>query len=376
MNGLLQREIGDIPDRPWDVLVIGAGPAGSTAALHLARLGHSVLMADKAGFPREKVCGDGLITDSLNCLKRAGLYEEVSAAGHALSRAVVFSPSRVELEVEGECITLKRIRLDEILARGAVDGGAVFCKAAVTGLEADGAGVAALLDGGAGPEVHARVALVATGADVGLLKGLGMVERQASSAFALRCYVRSALPLDRLVFTYDRSILPGYAWIFPLGDGEFNVGCGIFNVRQGREKVNLKRAFQSFVAEFPLARELMRVGEPLSPLRGAMLRCGLSGSGPSASPQVLAIGECMGTTFPFSGEGIGKAMETGEMAAGAVHEALVSGDLQGLSGFLEDVRRSLHPKYVAYEAAEKWLARPWLKDLVFRRARRSRFLRE
>lgn len=372
----LQKQTNGIPDRAWDALVVGAGPAGSMAALHLARLGHSVLLVDKAEFPREKVCGDGLITDSLNCLKRAGLYDEVSSAGYSLTRAVIFSPSRVELEVEGECITLKRIRLDEIVARGAVSEGAVFCRAAVEDISADEGGVTALLDGRESMRVRAKVAFLATGADVSLLQKFGMVERRSSSAFALRCYVRSALPLDRLIFTYDKSILPGYAWIFPLGSGEFNVGCGIFNARQRSKKVNLKRAFQTFVTEFPLARELMRVGEALSPLRGAMLRCGLSGTSPSAFSHVLGIGESIGTTFPFSGEGIGKAMETGEMAAHAVHEALGSGNEQALSDFLTRVRQTLHSKYLAYEAAEKWLSRPWLNDLVFRRARRSRFLRE
>src|SRR5262249_48970938 len=96
----------------------------------------------------------------------------------------------------------------------------------------------------------------------------------------------------------------------------------------------------------------------------------------TTQPRVLAIGENIGATFPFTGEGIGKAMETGELAAETIDRALHGRNADGIVSFGERVRRTLGPRYVGYRAAERWLSRPWLTDLVARRAQRSRFVRE
>src|SRR4030095_16327573 len=155
---------------------------------------------------------------------------------------------------------------------------------------------------------------------------LGLVTQHNRSAIALRCYVRSLVPLDRLVVSYDRSITPGYAWIFPLADGEFNIGCGISYRNKAGSGVNLREAFKSFITSFSLAADIMRHAEAISQIRGAMLRCGLSGTSPHGPGNVLVLGESIGATFPFTGEGIGKAMETGEIAAEVGHNALTSGN--------------------------------------------------
>ena len=369
-----QVSAAEIPEGHWDVAVVGAGPAGSTAALHLARAGRSVLLLDKASFPREKVCGDGLIADALAALRRADLYDAVREAGHTVTRARVVSPSRVELEVPGECVTLRRERLDAILADGAQRAGACFARGSVRSLEPREGLVRLDLAEPPKASLTARAVLLATGADLGLLKPLGLVEREAPDALAMRHYVRSDLLLEELVFSFDRSVLPGYAWIFPMGGGEFNVGCGVFRSSRGAETVNLKETLEAFVRSFPLAGELMASGEPLSPLRGARLRCGLSGTKAAALPGVLLAGEAAGTTFPFSGEGIGKAMETGELAARALHEALGDGDPSSAGPRYQALLDGLRPKYRAYEAAERWMGRAWLADLVFRRARSSPYL--
>jgi flavin-dependent dehydrogenase len=199
------------------------------------------------------------------------------------------------------------------------------------------------------------------------------VRRQAPSAHALRCYVRSRHPLDRLVISYDRSILPGYAWIFPLPGGEFNVGCGV-PYHEGRS-LNLRRIFERFVREFPPAVELMREAEGVSPLRGAMLRCDLEGVRPRAAGRVLFAGETIGSTFSLTGEGIGKAMETGELAAELTHESLRTGRLEPLAAFETRLRRDVAPRFRAYRIAERWLSTPRLVDLFAQRIRASSFLR-
>ncbi|MEK6320558.1 MAG: geranylgeranyl reductase family protein [Acidobacteriota bacterium] len=360
----------------WDVVVVGAGPAGSMAALHLARRGHRTLLLDKDPFPRDKVCGDALIPDTIRSLKRSGLHEEVRERGLQASISTFYSPSRIEYDVRGEFLTLKRIELDALMARGAVAAGATFSRAKVTNLSVQPDGTLRLATESIQTRLAARVALIATGANVEMPSRLGLVTQHGPSAIALRCYVRSSVDLDRLVISYDRSITPGYAWIFPLANGEFNIGCGITYGKQSSSPINLRETFRSFTTSFPLAVEIMRSAEAMSPLRGAMLRCGLTGTRAQGPGNVLVLGESIGATFPLTGEGIGKAMETGELAADVVHEALSSDDMRRLGDFPLRLEHELKPKFLGYRIAENWFSRPWLNDFVSRRISRSRFLQE
>ena len=107
-----------------------------------------------------------------------------------------------------------------------------------------------------------------------------------------------------------------------------------------------------------------------------MLRCGLSGTRPLGPGNTLVLGESIGATFPFTGEGIGKAMETGEIAAEVADEALRSGDFERLRDFPRRIEHELRPKFLGYRIAENWFSRPWLNDFVARRIRRSRILQE
>ena len=150
------------------------------------------------------------------------------------------------------------------------------------------------------------------------------------------------------------------------------------DVHEGRDgaRMNLRRAYDIFIKSFPLAAELMKHAESVTPLRGAMLRCGLKGASPLGPGNILVIGEMIGATFPFTGEGIGKAMETGEIAADISHRALSTGDFSCLGEFPARIERELKPKYRGYLLAEDWLAKPWLNDFLARRVRRSRYLQE
>ncbi len=354
----------------WDVVIVGAGPAGATAARELAAGGRAVLLLDKASFPREKVCGDGLIPDALNALRRAGVYQQVIDEGHRASVLSAFSPRSIRVDVPGEFVTLRRDRLDHLLLQAAIAQGALFEQARVTALHADDDGVTVSV-AGADHAIRSRIAVVATGADMSLLQQAGVVHRRQPSAVALRCYVRSPVTIDSLIISFHRAILPGYAWIFPMGEHEYNVGCGVFYRGGRRATVNLRTTFATFSEAFPLAKELLREAEHVTPLTGARLRCGLDGAAACHSARILSIGETIGATFPFTGEGIGKAMETGEIAARQIERALVEVDRRHLTDFAHVLERELAPRYTGYRVAQNWLARPWVNDLVAGRVRRS-----
>ncbi|MGH9341302.1 MAG: geranylgeranyl reductase family protein [Acidobacteriota bacterium] len=361
--------------RSWDTIIAGAGPAGSYAAIRLAELGHTVLLIDKERFPRDKTCGDALIADSIRCLEQVGLLEEVEKLGWRSDLARIFSPSQIDFEIPGTYITLKRSILDALIARRAVEAGAVFVQGKVKDISFEANGSALLsIDGFAQP-LQARVGLVATGANVDLLQKLGMVDHRSPSAIAARCYVRSKADFNELLLSYDRSIIPGYAWVFPMGNGEYNLGCGAFPPAKSKMKINLRQMLEVFLKQFPVAREIMGRVEEVGPVQGARLRCGLKGAAPCARGNVLAIGETIGATFPFTGEGIGKAMETGALAADLIHEALSTGDLSRLRSFPERLERDLRHRFLGYQMAEDWLSKAWLNDLLARRARKSTYIR-
>jgi len=368
------RGASDAGSRVWDVAVVGAGPAGAIASLILSRAGHRVVLIDRRSFPRDKACGDALIPDALAVLARHGLLARVEAKAARWTLGTVYGPYRASVDIDTELLTIRRAVLDAELVAAATEAGATF----VHGLaaEIDDAGergaTVRLADG---TEIRARLACIATGANVTLLERCGMLERPAPSAVAIRTYVHADHPLDRLVVSFDRRILPGYGWIFPMGNGAFNVGCGVVSAPERDAPVDLREMLGVFLGAFPLGRTLVRAERRREAVRGAMLRYGLTGARPHAGGAVFAVGESIGSTYPLTGEGIGKAMETAELGASLADTALRRGSTAPLASYAERLTRELRPKYMGYEAAQRWIAVPGLADLLFHRARRRPRLR-
>ena len=218
------------------------------------------------------------------------------------------------------------------------------------------------------------------GVDIRLLRKLNWSAPKKPSGVGLRCYVRSSLVLDRLVvslFNHGRFTVAGYGWIFPMRDHEYNVGCGIFNPDRIRKRsLNLKNIFKIFIDSFPPARELMKESYRTTALRAAALRSNFEGGYPFVNGPIVAVGETIGTTLPFMGEGIGKAMESGQRAAEAINAALGSNDLSKLILFEQYVESKLKPRYKGYRMAEKWLTRQWLNDFLLARFGKSNYAKD
>jgi len=367
-----------------EVLVIGAGPAGSACARTLAQAGVDVLLADQHAFPRDKVCGDGLIPDAYAALARLGVLDDVMAQARPANFVGCVGPSGGRIDVPGTMAVLPRKQLDDILCKAAVGAGARMLPPAKFESpieEADRVVGARLRVGDTSHEIRARWLVLATGAVPQALIAAGVCERRTPSGIALRGYVRNDAMVRRITaleVVWHRKLRPGYGWIFPCRDGVFNIGVGIAhshntlkNGRLGMKDVNLRAVFDAFVACYPPARELMASGTLQGELKGAPLRCTLEGARFSR-PGLLVTGEAAGTTYSFTGEGIGKALETGIHAAQAMlaGRAAQAGDAAVRADY-EARLHALKPRFDMYEKANRVNVYPWLADLVIWRAKKS-----
>ena len=222
--------------------------------------------------------------------------------------------------------------------------------------------------------LRTKVAVIATGAAVELVQHLGLVKQQKPSAIAIRKYVKSEERLIEIILSYDRSLLPGYAWIIPLPDNWYNVGCGVTVRSHGEGHDNLKKMLGRFTEKFEPVKSVMRRAKSISPISGAALRTGLMSLSRCVKGRILCAGETIGTTFPFTGEGIGKAMHSAEIAADLIDAALNEDDFGTLSDYDRVLNKRIRPLYKGYLLAERWLSRPWLNDFVAGRIKASRFL--
>jgi geranylgeranyl reductase family protein len=375
----------DLPSQ-CDVLVVGAGPAGAACALWLARAGVDVVLVDQHDFPRDKVCGDGLIPDAHHALKRLGVYDEVMAAAQPSQHVACIGSRGGRVDVPGSVAVLPRKVLDDIVCRAAVRAGAKLhtpWRFDAPLSENDVVAGARLKQGEDVREVRARWVVIATGAVPQALQAAAMCTRRTPSGIALRGYVKNDAMVGRikaLEVVWHKSLSPGYGWIFPAPGGRFNIGVGIAHSHPARDgepakmkDVNLRRVFDAFCVHYEPARELMRTGTLEGDLKGAPLRCSLAGARFS-KPGLLVTGEAAGSTYSFTGEGIGKAYETGLLAA----EALLAKPGGVPAGTTDDVRTryeagltALRPRFDLYERANQVNAHPWLADLLIWRANKS-----
>ena len=356
-----------------DILVIGAGPAGAAAAATLSRGGREVVLVDRSEFPRDKICGDALIPDALNALGALGLRSRVLAESRQVPAIRVYAPNGAHVSVCVEAQCLPRRRFDDIMREAAVASGAAFLAPYELNGALDDSGrvVGARFTNrrtGDPLTVSATFTVLATGAAAKPLQAFSVCERRSPSAIAARIYVRVPRELSEAIghfsISYDRNICPGYGWIFPGPSHVFNVGVAYFtDSRRPPPTANLRALLTRFLATFAPAREIMAVSQPLTDVRAAPLRTAIAGAALSR-PGLLVIGEACGLTYSFTGEGIGKAIESG-MIAGELLSGGSVGSRKGVPGaYASTIRARFAPRFRAYKLAQDWLAYPALHDFL------------
>lgn len=329
----LTSEVEPTPRLAADVVVVGAGPSGSSAAAWACRAGSEVLVIDSSEFPRDKACGDGLTPRAVVELHRLGLGDWLD--GRIRHHGLRLAGFGSELEVRwpgrsfpGASSAVPRTELDDRVRKAAESSGASMllgCKA--VDVERDSAGrvtAVVLVDG---RRVACRWLIVADGARSTLGRVLGRQwHQQTVYGVAARAYLGSPrsdepwLSSDLELRSVDGQVLPGYGWIFPLGNGDVNLGVGALATAKRPADVALRPLIKHYAE---MKRQAWGFDEPPRAVSSALLPMGGAVSG-VAGPNWMLIGDAAACVNPLNGEGIDYGLETGRLAAGLLGAADMS----------------------------------------------------
>jgi geranylgeranyl reductase family protein len=344
-------------NKSYDVIIIGAGPSGCAAAISLGRNGYQVLVVEKDRFPRGKVCGDGISPPALEALERLGILPEImrnppwkiegmelsSPAGQIVTASFshLKGPYPFGLVMprrEFDFLLFQLVRKYpniEILENWEVKD-FIGQDGLIKGVKAQ--------SGGQKEEFFAKVLVGADGAySVVARKTVSREKNLQHGAFGIRAYFRGVKDVThRIEIHCDRSILPGYGWLFPTGEDSANLGVGIA-LRHLKQK-NIRDLFQTFVEGSPFIKERLREARMVeNSLQGGPIPLG-SFFRRRSNKNVLLVGDAGGFGDVLTGEGIYFALRSGECAAEAIHSALSSpGAMEKAGRIYEGLWRSALP---------------------------------
>ncbi|MBD0692828.1 geranylgeranyl reductase family protein [Streptomyces sp. CBMA123] len=367
-----------------DVIVVGAGPAGSTAAYHLARTGLDVLLLEKSAFPREKVCGDGLTPRTVKQLVDMGI-DVSEEAGWLHNKGLRLISGHRSLEFDwpelsafpGHGLVRRRADFDELLARKAAAAGArLIERANVAGPLTDErsgriTGVSAKLGEERRPvEYRAPIVVAADGNSTRLSVAMKRYRRtDRAMGVAYRTYFTTPRHEDRYLEAWldlrdptdpAHRLLPGYAWVFGMGDGTANVGLGVLDT--AKTDLDWRDLLRRWCADLPPGYDY-HPEAVTEPIRGSALPMGLNRQ-PHYADGLLLIGDAGGTVSPGTGEGIAYAMESGRHAAETIVQAHARRTDRGRELALRAYPQRLRSAYAGYFAlgrlAADLLGRPRL----------------
>ncbi|MDQ4025240.1 MAG: geranylgeranyl reductase family protein [Actinomycetota bacterium] len=368
-----------------DVAIVGGGPSGAAAAHYLASRGHSVLVCEKKSFPREKTCGDGLTPRAVKVLEEMGLAAELRTwerveglRVHAAGRSVELPFPELE-DFPSFGLVKPRKELDQIVLDNAEAAGAkvlyktqvhepIFDRGVLTGF------VAKRDD--EEERVSAKWIVCAEGAATKFARSLGR-ERNLDypMGLAIRQYFKSPMQHSGWFEAYlgvrsGEDNLPGYGWVFPVGDGTVNAGVGVMSTFPGWREVNLHNLQRNFVSNLPEEWEV-NYETVVSRPRAGRLFMGHS-VWPPHGPGFVLTGDAAGMINPCNGEGIAYGYETGRIAGRHIDEALRSGSSPSLPGYTEELKQTYGPYFRLGRRFVELIGHPTLMETLISLGMRSR----
>ncbi|MDU0371276.1 geranylgeranyl reductase family protein [Hymenobacter endophyticus] len=381
-----------------DICILGAGPGGATAALHLANAGHRCLLLDRATFPRDKVCGDALSGKVISELRRIG--EELPArfaaepiqlpswgidfyAPNGRRLAVPFKPRYNPALDRAAGHISKRLHFDNFLIEEVRRHPEIDFRenTDVARHEQLPNGTWRLLAADGQEIATCRLLLVANGAQSHFARVVGGHELEPEHHCAgLRAYYRGVQglhPDNFIELHFIKEFLPGYLWVFPLPNGEANVGVGMLTEAVSKKKVKLRERLEEILKTHPALKDRFATAERLGPVRGFGLPLG-SKRRPLSGPGYLLLGDAGSLIDPFSGEGISHAMVSGRHAADWAARALAAQDFSPvfLKGYDAAVYNRLWQELRLSRAMQRLLGYPWLFNFIANRAANNPTLAE
>ncbi|CAL1521020.1 geranylgeranyl reductase family protein [Chitinophaga sp. MM2321] len=379
------------------VCIIGAGPGGACAALQLAQLGIECIVADKAVFPRDKVCGDGLSGKVLTILER--IDKEMGArlqkaAFKMDSWGVKFvAPNRIGMDIpykpdyenhknDPRGFVCKRIDFDNFLVDEMKRRPEIRLFEGVSidkyRLEEDGY---YLSNNDGSFQVKAQVILVANGAHSAFTKDVAGIKMEPEHYVAgIRAYYKgiTGLHTDNFIeLHFLKNMLPGYLWIFPLPNGEANVGVGMLSNNARNKKVNLKKLMLETVVTDPTMKDRFKDATLVGNIDGYGLPLG-SKKRKLHGERYMLVGDAGYLIDPFTGEGIGNALYSGRIAAQQAAAAIAANDYSDkfFDAYDENVYRILGPELEVSTKLQKLIKYPWLFNMLMKMGSRNKQLKD
>lgn len=369
----------------FDVAIVGGGPAGSAAAHYLASRGHSVIVCEKKSFPREKTCGDGLTPRAVKVLAEMGLTEELQTwervqglRVHAAGRTMELPWPKLD-DFDNYGLVKPRKELDEIVLNNAEAAGAkvLYETEAKEPLFDRGVmcGFVAKRDGQK-EEIRSKWVICAEGAATKFARSLGRArDEDYPMGFAIRQYFKSPMEHSGWFEAYldvrsGPNQLPGYGWVFPVGDGTVNAGVGLLSTYGGWRSVNLHDLQSNFIAQLPPEWEV-NAETVCSKPRAGRLFMGAS-VWPPHGPGFLLAGDAAGMINPCNGEGIAYGYETGRIAGRHIDEALRGGSSPVLDGYTRELTDTYGPYFRLGRRFVRLIGHPELMEKLVAMAMHSR----
>ena len=382
------------------VCIIGAGPAGAAAALQLNQLGVECIVVDKATFPRDKICGDGLSGKVITCLNRIDpeIVKRLEKLDIKLnSWGVTFvAPNRKELEVgyrtdyeknnEAQKVkpigyVCKRMLFDNFLVEEMKRCSHVQVMEGINintyRLESDGY----VIRGENDFQIKADLLIVANGAHSTFSKNIAGIKMEPEHNVAgLRAYYKnvSGMNADNFIeLHFIKSLLPGYFWIFPLPNGDANVGVGMLSNEISKRKINLKKELQKIVEEDPIIKERFKNATLVESVDGYGLPLG-SKKRVLSGERYMLVGDAASLIDPFTGEGIGNALYSGRNAAIQAANAVKANNFSksALAQYDSEIERAMGAELRLSHRLQKLVMYPMLFNLIVNISNRNKQVKE